>query len=210
MDETQLQLTIISDPQDRRLYAPNRKIRSLRDAGTAETAERMLTLAKNHFNCVGIAAPQVGINSQIIVAKSVRWQKWFVLYNPRIVEHSEEKVWGREGCLSHPGISLDVARYKWIKINAYDLEEDREITVTLADDAPSEEHPFYPSLCRVMQHELQHIHGTELSHENRLITDLMLEGRGRELFIDAPGQERLTTAFVHNLEHGYQDVESDG
>ena len=64
---------------------------------------------------VGLAAPQVGIDKQIIVVeyseenehanKISRSPKFFVVINPEIFHRSSRMVIGRETCLSIPGFS---------------------------------------------------------------------------------------------------------
>src|SRR3712207_5729292 len=57
---------------------------------------------------VGLAGPQVGVLERIFV-----WEvdgEHGAVFNPEIIEASEEKVDGEEGCLSLPGLYYDVTR----------------------------------------------------------------------------------------------------
>ena len=68
---------------------------------------------------VGLAAPQVGESKQIIVI-SPRAQpgEERALINPKIIERSPEEELGIEGCLSLPGITVEVPRAIKIKIGS--------------------------------------------------------------------------------------------
>src|SRR4030066_2543231 len=65
---------------------------------------------------VGLAAPQVGESSRLIVVEygddenEETPPKLYVLVNPEITRSSEDTVLGTEGCLSIPGIQGDVER----------------------------------------------------------------------------------------------------
>ncbi|GHJ12639.1 MULTISPECIES: peptide deformylase [unclassified Micromonospora] len=65
--------------------------------------------------CVGLAAPQIGVNAQVFAVdvtghpKAVTVHGTFVLCNARVVEASRWKA-GREGCMSVPDLTGDVKR----------------------------------------------------------------------------------------------------
>ena len=71
-------------------------------------------------NCVGLAAPQVGVLKRIVVI-DVTGEDPIVLINPRIMETSGEQT-GGEGCLSVPGKSGVVTRPNYVKVKAYDRD----------------------------------------------------------------------------------------
>ncbi len=102
---------------------------------------------------VGLAAPQVGISKRIVVIDAERDDEGnkpgnpLYLINPEIIEKSEEKVCGEEGCLSVPEQRAEVERFAWVKVRYLDYNgEPREM---LADDF----------LAIVVQHELDHLDG---------------------------------------------------
>ena len=64
-----------------------------------------------------------------------------------MLEVSEEELIGSEGCLSIPGISEDVPRSQWIKIQYYD--ENFKLHVEEFEDFKA----------RVIQHEYDHLEG---------------------------------------------------
>ncbi|MCF0205874.1 MAG: peptide deformylase, partial [Bacteroidales bacterium] len=91
-------------------------------------AEKMCQAAKEIG--VGIAAPQVGINRNIVCVQ--RWDKtlggehpWEFYFNPQIVEYSKTVAKRNDGCLSVPdnkcqSIKEYSYRADWIKVAYYD------------------------------------------------------------------------------------------
>lgn len=98
---------------------------------------------------VGIAGPQVGVMRRIFVAQPDPddMDRVYYMINPVMLEMSEEKEWGVEGCLSVPDMIGDVERPVRIKMEATDLEGERKIYEFEGFDA------------RVMQHEYDHLDG---------------------------------------------------
>ena len=97
---------------------------------------------------IGLAAPQVGFLKKIIVVKTdFKNQRILALINPKIVKKSPQKERLEEGCLSFPGIFLEIKRAKEIKIKAKDIKgEEVEIKTK-------------GILARVIQHEIDHLNG---------------------------------------------------
>lgn len=86
-------------------------------------AERMFLAMRDPANPgIGIAAPQVGINKNVIwVQRFDKEGEPFELYlNPKIVWSSALLRKGKEGCLSIPDISGDVLRNYTIKLTYLD------------------------------------------------------------------------------------------
>lgn len=96
-------------------------------------------------NGVGIAAPQLGSGVRIIVIAPEG--KPLALVNPVIVEASEEKEIGEEGCLSIPGLYGDVERSSDVVVEAYD-RKGNPIAYEMSGMA-----------ARVVQHEVDHLDG---------------------------------------------------
>ena len=109
---------------------------------------------------IGLAAPQVGVQRQIFV-----WdmgENPLVILNPKIVESSGEWVYD-EGCLSIPGLYVEMLRPKKVLVSGYTLEGE-EVQIE-ADEL----------LARLFQHEIDHLQGV-------LMFDRMLPDQ-RELAI---------------------------
>nr|WP_245730766.1 peptide deformylase [Micromonospora pallida] len=103
--------------------------------------------------CVGLAAPQIGVNAQVFAVdvtghpKSVTVHGTFVLCNARVVEASRWKA-GREGCMSVPDLTGDVKRAGRLVVEGTLPGTDR--TVRLATDGFE---------ARALQHEIDHCAG---------------------------------------------------
>ena len=93
---------------------------------------------------LGLAAPQIGVQKQIFVY-DIDGEP-ITLINPKIVESSGEWVYD-EGCLSIPGLYVEMLRPKQVLLEALDLDGN-EISIE-ADEL----------LARLFQHELDHLNG---------------------------------------------------
>ncbi len=113
-----------------------------------ETLEDMLETMRESMG-VGIAAPQVGIMRRMFVAQPDPFDDDTVYFmiNPVMLEMSEEKELGVEGCLSVPDMVGDVERSVRIKMEATDINGERKVYDFEGFDA------------RVMQHEYDHLEG---------------------------------------------------
>ena len=104
---------------------------------------------------VGLAAPQIGIHSRVVVFGIDRNPRYpdaepvpqTVLVNPVITPLSEEKNDGWEGCLSLPGLRGLVPRFEHIRYTGFD---------ELGHAIDREAHGFH---ARVVQHECDHLDG---------------------------------------------------
>lgn len=102
---------------------------------------------------VGLAAPQIGLDKRMlaIYLKDGDSTYKFGLINPKVLRISVKKAYlrGGEGCLSvkqaHQGL---VMRYYKIVVEAFDVFEDKDITITA-----------YGYLAICLQHELDHLDG---------------------------------------------------
>jgi peptide deformylase len=101
---------------------------------------------------VGLAAPQIGISQRIVIigmdavgAGEQPELKAFI--NPEVIETSEEKEDGREGCFSTDRVCGIVERAKKVKLKAYDRDGHQVI------------HTFEGFPARIVQHEVDHLDG---------------------------------------------------
>jgi len=108
---------------------------------------------------VGICANQVGYSNAIFIT-NVPGDHIRVYINPTL-----ENLWGRsiraeEGCLSFPGVALDVVRKEHVLVHALNLKgEQMRIDTSI---------PLYSRkagllLSTVLQHEFDHLHGVDMS-----------------------------------------------
>jgi peptide deformylase len=119
------------------------------EAARAVAAELVATLEASPG--VGVAAPQIGELSRIIVVDAGRnpghsGQGRFVLFNPEIVARSGEQLF-REGCLSLPEYTANIRRAHSIRVRALNLAGKR-----VEFDAEGFE-------AVVFQHEIDHLDG---------------------------------------------------
>jgi len=101
------------------------------------------------LNGIGLAAPQIGKNIclAIIGQEATMDKRDLVILNPKITKHSWKRIKMEEGCLSVPGCSKEVERYKKITVKA--LDANGKILRFEAEN-------FF---ARVLQHEIDHLNG---------------------------------------------------
>jgi peptide deformylase len=114
------------------------------DESLARLAEEMLATMREREG-VGLAANQVGRLKRILVA-AVEDQE-YVIVNPTIEETARSTEKDREGCLSIPGIQVEVERPTAVTVSGQD-----------ASGAPLHLEAS-GLLARVLQHEVDHLDG---------------------------------------------------
>ncbi len=95
-------------------------------------------------NGIALAAPQIGVQKQVVV-----WDfgdEPLAIINPEIVESDGEWVFD-EGCLSIPGLYVEMLRPKQVLVRGVSL--DGEIIEIEADELEA----------RMFQHEIDHLNG---------------------------------------------------
>lgn len=93
---------------------------------------------------VGLAAPQVGINEQMIVVDIGDGP--LAVINPKIIKKSGSAKM-EEGCLSIPGVTVNIKRPQKITVR-YTDEQNKETERECSD-----------LLARAILHEIDHLHG---------------------------------------------------
>ncbi len=98
---------------------------------------------------IGLSANQVGIESRVFVMQPQELddKRAFALFNPILLEQSEEEIASDEGCLSFPDLFLQVKRPKKIKAQYVDKHQNICIIELTGIDA------------RCFLHELDHLNG---------------------------------------------------
>jgi len=116
------------------------------DEGLAKEAERMGELMHDALG-VGLAATQLGILHRVLVYRAYTDDPLTVLVNPELEWKSEELVAGEEGCLSLPGVHVEVERAAAVRVTAKNERgEDLEVEAEGLD-------------ARIIQHEMDHLDG---------------------------------------------------
>ncbi len=123
------------------------------DPDVVHLAERMVELMRASPACVGVAAPQVGQGVRLFVLdvggarKVASYAGLVVLCNPELVEAEGREV-RREGCLSVPDLTGDVARATRVVVRGRvpGSGERREVRADAFE-------------ARALQHEMDHLDG---------------------------------------------------
>jgi peptide deformylase len=116
------------------------------DATLADEVRRMGRLMDDALG-IGLAATQLGVMHRVLVYKVEPDAPLGVLINPTIEWSGEELETLEEGCLSLPGVGVDVERAVHVRVRASD-EHGAPLTV----EATGLE-------ARVIQHEIDHLDG---------------------------------------------------
>jgi peptide deformylase len=96
---------------------------------------------------VGLAATQLGVMHRVLVYQVGADAPLAALVNPEIEWRSDEEESAEEGCLSLPGVHVDVERPLYVRVRGQDQHGD-EVSV----EASGLE-------ARVIQHEVDHLDG---------------------------------------------------
>jgi len=96
---------------------------------------------------VGLAAPQLGISQRLLVYRIGLDAPMIALANPEIEWSGDEEEVAEEGCLSIPGVTVDVERPVHVRVRALDEEGEERLIEASGLEA------------RVIQHELDHLDG---------------------------------------------------
>lgn len=102
--------------------------------------------------CVGLAAPQIGISRRVFALdvtehpKTTTCHGLVVMVDPVIVDFGGRSV-GREGCMSVPDLTANVARAERIVVRGLDAEGEEIVIATDGFEA------------RAFQHEIDHLSG---------------------------------------------------
>ncbi len=141
----------MGDPRLLRVAEP------VREFGTPELEALIADMfdTMHHANGAGLAAPQIGVNLQLVIYGFKQNQRYpdapavpeTVLINPVLTPLSEHKEEQFEGCLSVPGLRGSVPRFTQLRyegVDQYNVPIRREVDGFHA---------------RVVQHEVDHLLG---------------------------------------------------
>ncbi|MCV6597424.1 MAG: peptide deformylase [Mangrovicoccus sp.] len=126
-------------------------------APVADLSDELCKLAEDMLETmyeapgIGLAAPQIGINTRLIVMDCVKEEgespRPMAMFNPQILESSDETSVYEEGCLSIPDVYAEVTRPK-------------EVTVQWIDPKGAEQRETFDGLwATCVQHEIDHLDG---------------------------------------------------
>ena len=135
---------------DERLFTECAPIEKIDDEVRA-LAQEMLDVMYEADGC-GLAGPQVGEMRQIVVIdvdySGHSKRNPYVLINPKVIKADGDPRDFQEGCLSFPGISVNVTRPSHVIVQARNLD---------GDLMQYEAEGNLMAVC--LQHEIDHLHG---------------------------------------------------
>ena len=123
---------------------------------------------------IGLAAPQLGISQRLVVYRVGPDAPLIALANPELEWASDDLEPGEEGCLSIPGVAVDVERPVHVRVRAQDEQGERRLVEASGLEA------------RVIQHEMDHLDGvlmldrTTRDERKRALRELREAERQRE------------------------------
>ena len=115
------------------------------DLDLVEIERRMIEIMQEN-NGIGISANQVGFDRRVIIVKPFG-QEPFAMFNPVIEYLTGDEVPAEEGCLSFPGLFVQVKRKTKIRVKYVDTAKKDCIIELSGYDA------------RCVQHEIDHLDG---------------------------------------------------
>ena len=123
---------------------------------------------------IGLAAPQLGLSQRLLVYRVGPDAPLVALANPELEWAGNELEAGEEGCLSIPGVAVDVERPLHVRVRAQDEHGERRLVEASGLEA------------RVIQHEMDHLDGvlmldrTTRDERKRALRELRDSERARD------------------------------
>jgi peptide deformylase len=111
-----------------------------------QQVQRMAGIMKDAIG-VGLAAPQLGISQRLLVYRIGSEAPLVTLVNPELEWKSDDAEIFEEGCLSIPGVAIDVERPVYVRVRAQDERGEERLVEASGLEA------------RVIQHEMDHLDG---------------------------------------------------
>ena len=116
------------------------------DSALAEQVERMGRIMEDAHG-VGLAAPQLGVSQRLVVYRVGPDAPLVALVNPEVEWASGQEEPLDEGCLSIPGVTVEVERPVHVRVRGRDEAGEPRLVEASGLEA------------RVIQHELDHLDG---------------------------------------------------
>ncbi len=141
-------VVLLPDPRLKRRSAPVGRV----DEAARALAQDLVDTMRSRPACVGLAAPQIGVARRALVVDVTGHRKArschgeLVLFDPEVVA-AEGPVLAREGCLSVPDLTGDVARASRVVVRG----------LALSGEAVAVEADAFEA--RALLHEIDHVDG---------------------------------------------------
>ena len=119
------------------------------------------------YGAIGLSANQCGVFERVFVigANDAVW----ACINPKIINASSDLIRDREGCLSFPGLALNVERHSWVEAEFIN-EECKVVQMR-----------FEGLTARCYQHELDHMNGIRFTNHVKPLALQMAKKQQKKL-----------------------------
>jgi peptide deformylase len=94
---------------------------------------------------IGLSANQCGVNERVFIIGNEFFQ--MACINPKIINFSGNDKRKREGCLSYPGLYLNIPRHDSVEVEYY------------TESGEKKTHTFDGLTAQIFQHEMEHMEG---------------------------------------------------
>ena len=136
---------------------------------------------------IGLAANQVGLNMNLFildVTHTDEAEDTHVFINSEILAYNGEKIFFQEGCLSLPGIALNVERPEKITLKYQTIDQEWH------------EDEFEGLLSRAIQHEMDHLNGIFIVDRVSEIEKIKYKNELKKLEADSKQSQKNKKNFV--------------
>lgn len=123
---------------------PEYSVHILPNSTMSDLVER-LKMTMKLYGGIGLSANQCGVQERVFIAGSETFQ--MVCINPKIINLLGEVRKKREGCLSFPGLYLNIPRYESVEVEYY------------TESGEKKTHTFDGLTAQLFQHEMEHMDG---------------------------------------------------
>jgi peptide deformylase len=147
-----------------------------------------------HPDGIGLAAPQIGVHSRMVVVRLGAMNEWdheagppIMLINPEIIESSDECK-DFDGCLSFPGLYGETIRPHYLRVTGLD------------EDGKPFDHYFTGFDAVVVHHEIDHLEGVLFIDRIESLDDLYrvyMDGSGKPVRV--PMSEIVPEIYLTNM-----------
>ena len=122
------------------------------DLDRKELMDNLIETMKS-FHGIGLSASQCGVMERVFVMYSdVRKGEIISCFNPQVISEGTEMVLMDEGCLTFPGLWLKIRRPDHIACSFEDENGDSQQVTMMGLE------------CRIFQHEMDHMDGTNFTN----------------------------------------------
>lgn len=140
-------LTINNPETEKVLHQPSTPITEFNDKLT-NLINDLINTMKSDIICVGLSAPQIGINQQVaVICPSRNFDNAQIIINPTNIIESGKKDRKRESCMSLPDLCGNVDRRQHLTFNNQTVTGE---TISLSFDSFE---------ARAVMHEIDHLNG---------------------------------------------------